>query len=74
MIVFTAVAVKFDPNIWKQLEQKEYSVIFISLEIVFAPQSHFWKHTVAKKDNKFGRCLACIVVDRAHLIWELQEF
>lgn len=40
-LVLTAAAIKVDPNIWKRLEQREYLVIFASLEIVLAPQSHF---------------------------------
>lgn len=38
---FIAVVVTANLNIWKQLEQKEYSVIFASLKTVLAPQSHF---------------------------------
>ena len=68
-LALTAAAVKADPNIWKRLEQGEYSVIFASPEIVLAPQSHFWKHTVGRKGNEFCRRLACIAVDEAHLIW-----
>ena len=68
-LAITAATIKANPNIWKQLEQREYSVIFASPEIVLAPQSHFWKHTVGRKGNEFCRRLACIAVDEAHLIW-----
>lgn len=36
-LALTAAAIKVDPNIWKWLEQKKYSVIFASPNIVFAP-------------------------------------
>lgn len=38
---FIAVVVTVNLNIWKQLEQKKYSVIFASLKTILAPQSHF---------------------------------
>lgn len=37
ILVLTAAAVKTDSNIWKKQEQGEYSVIFTSPKIVFAP-------------------------------------
>ena len=74
ILVLTAVAVKADPNIWKQLEQGKYSVIFTSLKTVFTPQSHFMKHTIGRNGNEFCRCLAYIVVDETHLIWGWREF
>ncbi len=40
-LALTAATVEVDPNIWKLLEQGEYTVIFASPEIVFMPQSHF---------------------------------
>ena len=73
-LALTAAAVKADPNIWKRLEQEDYSVIFAFSEIVLAPQSHFWKHTIGRKGNEFCRRLACIAVDEAHLIWGWREF
>lgn len=68
-LALTAATVEVDPNIWKLLEQGEYTVIFASPEIVFMPQSHFWKHTVSRNGNKVCCRLACIAVNEAHLIW-----
>ena len=73
-LALTVAAVKTDPNIWKRLEQGEYSIIFASPEIVYAPQSHFWKQTVGRKGNEFYCRLACITLDEAHLIWRCREF
>lgn len=41
VLVFIAAAVKIEHNIWKWLKQKEYSIIFISPKIVFAPKFYF---------------------------------
>ena len=36
-LALTAASVKANPNIWKRLEQGEYSVNYASPEIVLAP-------------------------------------
>ncbi len=68
-LALTAAIFKVDPNIWKQLEQEEYSVIFIIPKIVLASQSYFWKYTIGRKRNEFYcNCLTYIAIDEAYLI------
>lgn len=56
-LVLTSIVVKANSHIWKWLKQGKYSVIFAFLEIVFALESHFWKHTIDRKSNEFYYCL-----------------
>lgn len=73
-IALTANNVKDDRTICKNVENGLYSVILASPEMVLEPQSWFWSSTMRARSIAFCQRLACIAVDKAHLIWGWREF
>lgn len=73
-IALTAKLTVEDADLWKRVEDGDYSIVLASPEILLRDGSHFWQVTIRNKGNRFYKQLAAIIVDECHLIWDWREF
>lgn len=74
VIALTSKATSSTDRVWKDVSAGMYSVVLASPEMLFEPDSLFWRSILRGNSTAFSRRLACIAVDEAHLIWGWREF
>jgi hypothetical protein len=72
----TSEGIRQHSQLWKEIDQGKYRMLFASPETVLTPDSYFWHKIIANKQHKFVKGLlngGAIIVDEAHVIWKWGE-
>ena len=72
-VAVTSEVLADNPSLWKNIEEGQYDMIFISPELLVGSGSYFWKSIAKNKKSAFIRRLRLIVVDEVHCIWKWGE-
>ena len=70
VIAFTANAIAVNPEVWKKVEAGNYFVILASPKVLLEYASVFLLCMIWNRRSAFTKRLACIAVDKAHLVWD----
>ena len=73
-VALTSETVWKYPRVWSDVENGRYLVVLASLEVLLSNSSVFWLRIARQKRNAFCCRLACIAVDKAHLIGGWRTF
>jgi superfamily II DNA helicase RecQ len=73
-VALTGDNLSHEPELWKDINNGKYRVLFASPEMLLTPASYFW-HKMAPnaKTNKFLKRLSAFIIDEAHMIWKWGE-
>lgn len=74
VVALTSDAIAADPQVWKRVEARAYSIVLASPEVLLQYASVFLLRTIRDRSSAFTKRLACITVDEAHLIWGWRTF
>ena len=61
-------SIKANPNIWKEVEDAQYQLVYVCPESWLKEDSYFWNH-LSRRPNKFMSSLIAVAIDEAHCIW-----
>jgi len=64
----TAGILRVNPGIWNQARDGEYSMVFVSLEILLSDGSFIWEVIIRDKQCAFTKPLCAVVIDDSHLV------
>jgi superfamily II DNA helicase RecQ len=73
-VALTGNNLSHEPQLWKDINNGKYRILFASPEMLLTPASYFW-HKMAPnaKTNKFLKRVSAFILDEAHMIWKWGE-
>lgn len=73
-VQITAEVVKENPNVYVEVRNGLYQVVYTSPEIILADGAMFIKTVLRANNTSFSTNLVCIAIDEAHVAWAWQSF
>jgi hypothetical protein len=70
----TAENIREEDNLWKQVENGKFNVIYALPEAILGPITYFQKHILNRPKSAFFANLVTIAIDEAHIIRSWGEF
>jgi superfamily II DNA helicase RecQ len=65
--------IKANRNIWKEVENGPYRLVYVCLESWLTEGSYFWQH-LSRRQNKFMSGLVSVAIDEVHCAWSCHGF
>ena len=72
-VAITADEIRKNPEIWKDVENGVYRIVYASPEVLLREGSYFWMHLLRKK-CAFNTRLVGVAIDEVHVVWGYREF
>src|SRR5947199_10425580 len=72
-VALTSSNMEAKPVLWREVDNVNFQIVYVSPEMLMDPTKHFQCHTV-KESNNFKMNLVLIAIDECHCIWCWERF